>query len=189
MQNLSLSQQQRVRLRQAAVLGITLYGILCLRSPETFRLLDFVNLPVHETGHLVFAPFGEFMAALGGTLLQLIMPLCFVVSFHRRKDYFAAAIVLAWVAQNLWNISVYIGDARAQVLPLVGGGEHDWAYILGRLDLLEHDQAVAGWVRFAGAALFAFAMLRAWHWSARAPVSPAEQRRPGSAPGSESERL
>lgn len=169
MQTLSPRHQQR--LRQALVIGISVYGIACLRSPETFRLLDFVNLPVHETGHLVFAPFGEFISALGGTLLQLIMPLCFVVSFHRRKDHFAAAIVLAWVAQNLWNISVYIADARAQVLPLVGGGEHDWAYILGRLGMLEHDQSLARAVRFAGALLFGWAMLRAWHWSTRPPDS------------------
>lgn len=151
------------------VIGITVYGIVCFRSPETFRLLDFVNLPVHETGHLVFAPFGEFMAALGGTLVQLILPICFVISFYRRNDRFAAAIVLAWVAQNLWNISVYIGDARAQVLPLVGGGEHDWTYILGRLGMLEHDQEIAGGVHFAGMIIFAFAMLRAWHWSAHVP--------------------
>lgn len=161
---------------------IAIYGIVCIRSPETFRLLDFVNLPVHETGHLVFAFFGAFVAALGGTLLQLIMPLCFVISFHRRKDHFAAAIVLAWVAQNLWNISVYIADARAQVLPLVGGGEHDWAYILGRLGLLEHDQAIAVGVRYAGVVLFAFAMLRAWHWSTPSPDAHAPGA--GEIPGS-----
>lgn len=179
MQNLSPRQQQWVR--QAVVLVIAVYGIVCIRSPGTFRLLDFVNLPVHETGHLVFAFFGEFVSALGGTLLQLIMPLCFVISFHRRKDPFAAAIVLAWVAQNLWNISVYIADARAQVLPLVGGGEHDWAYILGRLDLLEHDQGIADCVRYAGVILFAFAMVRAWHWSTQTLDEPAP--RGGKVPG------
>jgi len=39
-------------------------------------------------------------------------------------------VALWWVAQNLWNISVYVKDARAEELPLVGGGEHDWNYLL-----------------------------------------------------------
>jgi hypothetical protein len=38
---------------------------------------------------------------------------------------------------------VYAADARAQELPLVGGGEHDWAYLLGRLHWLQYDQRVA----------------------------------------------
>ena len=182
MQNLSPQLQQR--LRQAFVVGVGVYGVACLRSPETFRLLDFVNLAVHETGHLVFGPFGELIGALGGTLLQLIMPLCFVVSFYRRKDRFAAAIVLAWVAQNLWNISVYVGDARAQVLPLVGGGEHDWAYILGEFGMLQHDQALARAVHLAGTLLFGYAMYQALHWSTRTTVPREEPWLSASVPGS-----
>ena len=32
-------------------------------------LLDGVNLAIHETGHLVFGPFGEFIGFAGGTNL------------------------------------------------------------------------------------------------------------------------
>ncbi|HVE79375.1 MAG TPA: hypothetical protein VNA89_10960, partial [Gemmatimonadaceae bacterium] len=128
------------RLAFVAFLGI--YGVRCLVRPDEYRLLDNVDVAIHETGHLVFAPFGEFITALGGTLFQLIVPLAFVVAFLRRGDRFAASVVLWWVAQNLWNISVYVRDARAQVLPLVGGGEHDWAYLLAELDLLPRDQEV-----------------------------------------------
>lgn len=122
-------------------------------------------LAIHETGHLVFAPFGEFLGFLGGTLFQLLFPLLFYGYFLRQQDRFAASVLLWWVAQNLWNISVYMADARAQGLPLVGGGEHDWAYLLGRMGLLEYDQTLANAVQLAGALLFFWAMLRAFQYS------------------------
>jgi hypothetical protein len=54
---------------------------------------------------------------------------------------------------------VYLQDARRQELPLVGGGEHDWAYLLDVAGLLAHDQLVGGAVRVAGAVVFAVAVL------------------------------
>lgn len=152
-----------VPLRQALVVGLVLYGIVCLRSPEQFRLLDSVNLAIHETGHLVFAPFGEFVGFLGGTLLQLLFPLLFVGYFARQGDRFAAFVVTWWVAQNLWNVSVYVADARAMSLPLVGGGVHDWAYLLGSLGMLEQDHVLSRLIHLAGVALFGWSMWKAFH--------------------------
>ena len=157
-----LSPAARVRLRRGLVALVALYGVLCVRSPDSFGLLDSVDLPIHETGHLVFGPFGEFLGFAGGTLFQLIMPLAFVVYFWRRRERFSASVVLAWVAQNLWNIARYCADARAQELPLVGGGEHDWAYMLGRLGWMEHDTSIAHGIHAAGVLLFAYAVLTAW---------------------------
>ena len=163
------------RARQALVLGLSGYGALCLRNAERFRLLDSVDLAIHETGHLVFAPFGEFLGFAGGTLFQLLFPLFFVFYFRRRADAFASSVVLAWVAQNLWNVSVYVADARARRLPLVGGGEHDWAYLLGRLGLLEQDHAIADALHFAGVLLFGWCMWRAFEEASRtAPATDAE---------------
>ena len=141
----------RTRLRLACTIVLAAYGLACLLHPERGWLLSNVDLAVHETGHLVFAPLGEFVGFLGGTLLQLMMPLAFVAYFLRRGDRYAASVALWWTAQNLWNVGVYAGDARAEELPLVGGGEHDWAYILGSLRLLDHDAAVARAFHFAGA--------------------------------------
>lgn len=129
-------------IRLFAVGVLALYGLLCLRAPNTGRLLDGVDLAIHETGHIVFSPFGEIMTALGGTLFQLIIPATFVAYFWRRRDRYAAGFALWWVAQNLWNISVYVRDARAQELPLVGGGEHDWNYLLGEAGWLARDVAL-----------------------------------------------
>ena len=133
---------------------LALYGFRLLMHPEGGSLMDSVDLPIHETGHLVFAPFGEFIQFLGGTLFQLIMPAAFVVYFMRRKDRFAASCALWWIGQNLWNISVYIADARAELLPLVGGGEHDWAYLLGRMGWLKFDHLIAHDVWFVGVMIY-----------------------------------
>ena len=81
------------------------------------------------------------------------MPLVFMGYFLRRRDRHAATVALWWVAQNLWHISVYVADARAQELPLVGGGEHDWAYMLGELGWMARDTAIARAVHHTGVAL------------------------------------
>ena len=121
--------------------------------------MDSVDLPIHETGHLVFAPFGEFLQFLGGTLFQLIMPSAFVVYFARRRDPHAASVALWWVAQNFWNISVYIADARTENLPLVGGGEHDWAFLLTRLGWLKFDHVIARDAWFLGVLAYIVAIV------------------------------
>ncbi len=144
------------RLALTAALGI--YGFVSLRSPGNYRLLDSVDLAMHETGHLLFGPFGEFIGALGGTLFQIIVPTLFVVYFVRQGDRHAASVTLWWVAQNFWNISVYVRDARAQLLPLVVGGEHDWAYLLWQLGLLEHDQGIGRGVHAIGVLIFLFSV-------------------------------
>ena len=154
--------------RVAAVTVLALYGIAILRDPG-FTLIDNVNLPIHETGHLVFAPFGELVTALGGTLFQLIVPATFVAYFLRRRDQFAASVALWWVAENLWNIAVYVADAQQQALPLVGGGEHDWAFILAELDVLQQDARIAAMVRFAGTLLFVVSVL--WGYASAASGS------------------
>ena len=61
----------------------------------------------------------------------------------------------------------YCADARARELPLVGGGDHDWAHILTRWDALHRDLAVAEALRTAGwACLAAAAAWVAWRWRA-----------------------
>ena len=138
------------RWRGALTLGLALYGLWCGTTPERFHWPDALDLPIHETGHLVFAWGGEVLAALGGTLFQLLLPLAFVVSFVRRGDRHAASVALWWVGQNCWNVARYVADARAQELPLVGGGEHDWAFLLETWGLLARDQAIARDVRLLG---------------------------------------
>ena len=136
--------------RIALTLILAVYGFVLLLDPETFRLIDNVNLAIHEAGHVFFGPFGEFFGFLGGTLMQLIVPLTFLGYFLYRRDQYAASVLLWWVGQNLWNISVYVKDARSMELPLVGGGVHDWRVILGELGHLPRDQEIGQAVYVAG---------------------------------------
>ena len=163
--------------RLGLTIALGLYGIACLRHPEDGGLLDGVDLAIHETGHLVFGPFGEVLGFLGGTLFQLIVPAAFVWYFLARRDRHAATIPLWWIAQNLWNISVYVRDARVQELPLVGGGEHDWAFLLGHFGWLAHDQGIGRGIHAAGTLVYLLAttagVLFALQHSAPAPTADA----------------
>jgi len=109
-----------------------------------------INLAIHETGHFVFMPFGEMMGFLGGSLFQILLPLVFVGYFLKERDGFGAAVALWWVGLNFWDVSPYIADAQAQMLPLVGGGVHDWAVLLGEWGLLRKDAEIARGVHFIG---------------------------------------
>jgi hypothetical protein len=136
-----------------ALVGI--YGIVCAWSPSTFRFLDRVDLVFHEAGHVFFAFLGEFIGILGGSLMQVLIPAGIVAYFVWHRQPYSAAVTLFWVAQSLFNVSVYVKDARAQALPLLGGEEtlHDWHYILGRLGLLNWDQTVGTVIYLAGLVL------------------------------------
>jgi hypothetical protein len=150
------------RWRTVLTVGLAVYGWQTLRTPDVYRWLDSLDLAIHEMGHLLFAFGGEFFMLLGGTLFQLLVPIVFVVALWRQGDRHGATVPLWWLGQNCWNISRYIKDARLQELPLVGGGEHDWALILGQLGWLHRDQAIGGAVFLAGVVLYGVAVIYGW---------------------------
>ena len=159
---------------QAALLaGLTLWGVrLSAASVDSNAagesMLHLVNLPFHEAGHLLFRPFGAFMTSLGGTLGQLLMPLiCFFVLLLKTRDPFGAAVALWWFGQNFLDIAPYINDARAGVLPLLGGnvghrapyGFHDWEYLLTETGLLNLDQTLARFCHLLGSLIMLLALV------------------------------
>jgi hypothetical protein len=147
--------------------ALAVYGIAVLRSENTFTLLDNVNLPIHETGHLVFAPFSEQITALGGTLFQLIVPVAFAINFFVRGDRHAASIMVWWAGENCTYIGSYMADAVVQELPLVGGGEHDWGFLFGEWNVLAYSERIGHDVRLIGGAI----MLAATVWGVHAALS------------------
>jgi hypothetical protein len=146
----------RGRLRGAFLALVAVYAIARVRNVEYWDLLDDLNLAVHEAGHLVFSAFGETATILGGSMFQVLVPAVFVGYFVRSRQRYAAAVTMAWVGVNLLNVARYIGDARAQELPLLGGENsiHDWWYLLINLDLLPKDLVIARWVHFFGVVAF-----------------------------------
>ncbi len=129
---------------------ISIYFFSIIYAPMNGSFLDMVDLPIHETGHLLFRPFGEFMMFAGGTVFQLLMPAIFVGYFIWNKKYYSAAIVLFWFGQNFINIQIYASDAVNMNLPLVGGGEHDWNYLLSQTGLLGSTAQIARMFWFIG---------------------------------------
>ena len=150
------------RWRAVLTLLLAIYGYFCLRSPGDYRWLDSLDLAIHETGHLVFGFDGETLMVMGGTLFQLMVPAAFVVALWRAGDRHGATVPLWWIGQNCWNISAYIRDARTQELPLVGGGEHDWAKLLGDWGWLSRDGALADMVHLVGVMLYLVAIVGGW---------------------------
>lgn len=138
-----------------------------LRDPEYQSLFGGLDLAIHEAGHIVFGPLGDFMGVAGGTILQLAAPLVSGVLFRRQRDWFGIAVAGCWLSINLFDVARYAGDARAQALPLVsptsGDPIHDWGYMLGRLGMLHDDLAIARGIR-ALAVLTMLAGLVAGGW-------------------------
>jgi hypothetical protein len=106
-------------------------------------VLDHANLAFHEAGHVFFGVLGPTLGLYGGTLGQLVFPVVVTVVFLRKGAPLSAAFALLWLFQNLLNIARYVADARAQQLPLVGSGDHDWFNILSRWGALPADTALA----------------------------------------------
>lgn len=138
-------------------------------------VLDSLNLVFHEAGHPIFGLFGwETLTILGGTLMQVLVPLAVAGAAWSRRQAAGTALAFAWAFQNLHNIARYMADARAQVLPLVGGGEHDWFNLFVRWGCLDRDTAIAaathaiGWLGMAGSAAWLI-----WRWLRRAEADSA----------------
>jgi len=120
-------------------------------------LLDSANLAFHEAGHLFYGVFGSTLGLYGGTLGQLTFPVVCLAIFWFRREAVSLAVCLIWLGENLCNIARYAADARAQELPLVGGGEHDWNNILSRWGALDSDLRVGRTFHGLGVAAILFA--------------------------------
>jgi hypothetical protein len=130
----------------------SLFVLYALRNRSGFLFIDYVNLPVHEGGHLLFGWLGQTLGVLGGTLLQLLVPAALTVYFVSQRQASGTTFCAFFFFENLLNISTYMADARAQQLCLVtvGDGEdaiHDWFFLFSKLGVLEHDTEIAHLVR------------------------------------------
>jgi len=107
---------------------------------------------------MVFFIFGYPLYVWGGTIMQLFIPLLFIIAFCMKKDFFASGFSTLWFGESFINVGYYVADARAQDLELLAG-EHDWAYLLGRMNLLQSDQIIGKWLFSIGAFLMILGLL------------------------------
>lgn len=139
--------------RLAGIGWLCFYGIFLLYAAADrsgFLFLDYVNLIIHEAGHFFFSWFGYTIMILGGTLGELLVPLLCAAYFFAKRETPGFAFCSFWFFENFPYIGTYMADARAQVLPLVGSGDHDWDILFGQWGLLQHDQRIGGITRAIG---------------------------------------
>lgn len=151
-----------------------LFYLLKTDDDGFLSVVDHANLVFHEAGHVIFGILGRTLGLYGGTLGQLAIPLIVGAAFLLQREAVSLAIAGVWFFQNFLNIARYIADARVQLLPLVGGGDHDWANILSRWGALAADTRIAGVVTAAGwigmAAVWGWLV---WRWAHSSEEEPA----------------
>jgi hypothetical protein len=134
-------------------------------------IIDMTNLLFHEAGHPAFGVISENLEVYGGTFGQLVFPIATLISFWIQRKLSSFYVACVWLVENVWNISRYMADARARLLPLFGAGDrlHDWEEILGRWNKLDHDVYFAN--RLRAIAWIAITVLTLWFlyraWSSR----------------------
>jgi len=135
--------------------------LLTLAGHGWVPLLSGVDLVIHEAGHALTAWAPPLLCSLAGSVAQVTVPLALAAYFAVRRDGFAVIVLVAGAAESLNGVAVYVADAQAMVLPLVGddgsGAGHDWHNILGGLGLLGSTDSIAGAVRGASVILFVVA--------------------------------
>ena len=144
-----------------------LFAVILFDEDGFILLLDHANLAFHEAGHFLFGMLSRSFGLYGGTLGQLVFPVIACVSCWQRHQAVGVALSGIWLFENFLNIARYMADARAQLLPLVGGGEHDWYHIFSRWGLLSHDTDIAavtstiGWLGMIGCLIWLWRQSRA----------------------------
>jgi len=125
-----------------------------VHDPNWDGLFSALDFGIHELGHVVFSPLGEFMSILGGSFWQLAAPLISAVMFFRQRDYFAISVCSMWLGISLFRMALYMEDARTLSLQLVsiGGGEayHDWNYLFTSFRVLQWDSRIGHITRGLG---------------------------------------
>ena len=125
-------------------------------------ILSAFDLGVHEFGHLLTFWAPPLLCSFAGSFLQVAAPLALGGYFLWRRDSLAAILMIAWSAENLHNVSVYVADAQVMILPLFGddgsGAGHDWHNILLALNALEATDQLALVVKTLSVILFVVAL-------------------------------
>lgn len=124
--------------------------IWCDIDPFHHSFLHMINFPIHEIGHVLFRPFGQFIYIVGGSLFQILVPIFCTIYFFWRQEKFSSAITTMWIGNNFFDVAVYVRDAVYMEIPLASpfsfnseGLIHDWNWLLTQTGMLAHSDFVA----------------------------------------------
>lgn len=136
-----------------AAIACVAAGVWVLVGGQSAFLLSYVDLGFHELGHLVFSWVPGLFPALAGSIIQVAVPIGLALYFLLRKEPYGSGLMFAWAATSAAHVSVYAADAPFQTLTLLGGGTHDWAWVLGSVGHIEWAAPLASGIRWFGVAL------------------------------------
>jgi hypothetical protein len=164
--------QRRLNVYKAAgaLLLIAVWGWFALVQNDQTPIFVYLNIAVHEIGHVLFRPFGELTMLVMGSGFEVLFPLAVGAYFLvRRRDVIATAVAWGWSASALASAATYIGDADDGRLALLGAtgpdAAGDWERILGEefFDKVFLADRIAGFVRTLGFVLWIVALgLAGW---------------------------
>ncbi|HME01107.1 MAG TPA: hypothetical protein VKM93_27815 [Terriglobia bacterium] len=132
-----------------------IFLLYALNNRTGTLLIDYVFLPIHEGGHLLFSYFGHTLMVAGGTILQLGVPLLLAIYFAFQRQPTGVAFCSFFFFENFLNVATYMADSRRMELQYVTVGdpdlaEHDWFSMFSQMGVLEYDTKIATVVRLLG---------------------------------------
>ena len=172
-----------------ALVLIGVWGWFAVLHGDQTPVFVYLNIAVHEAGHVLFRPFGELTMLIMGSGFEVLFPLAMAAYFLAlRKDAVAGAVCLGWCASALASAATYIGDADDGRLALLGAtgpdAAGDWERILGVefFDKVFLADRIAGVVRTLGVVVWIAALALAvgavaWHGRATARSAASASRR------------
>jgi hypothetical protein len=178
-----------------AVPLIGVWGWFAVLHGDQTPIFVYLNIAVHEVGHVLFRPFGELTMLIMGSGFEVLFPLLMAGYFVAlRKDTVAGAVCLGWGASALASAATYIADADDGALLLLGAtgpdAAGDWERILGVefFDKVYLADRIAGFVRAAGVVVWIVALAIAagtivWQVRAARPTSTPAPRSTASPAG------
>ena len=153
-----------------ALLLIAVWGWFALVKNDQTPIFVYLNIASHESGHVLFRPFGELTMLIMGSGFEVLFPLSVgAVFLLGKRDLVATAVCWGWAASALASAATYIADADDGQLALLGAtgpdAAGDWERILGEefLDKVYLADSIAGAVRTLGYVLWFVALgVAAW---------------------------
>ncbi|MDP9119189.1 MAG: hypothetical protein M3M93_02790 [Actinomycetota bacterium] len=153
-----------------ALLLIAVWGWFALVKNDQTPIFVYLNIATHESGHVLFRPFGELTMLIMGSGFEVLFPLSVgAVFLLGKRDLVATAVCWGWAASALASAATYIADADDGQLALLGAtgpdAAGDWERILGEefLDKVYLADSIAGTVRTFGYVLWFVALgVAAW---------------------------
>jgi hypothetical protein len=148
------------------LIALVAFALFLMRWMSTdsdgyLRIVDDINLVIHEAGHPIFGIFGEWPMWFGGTWMELLVPAGIAVAFWYQRSALSAAFAAVWFFENFHYIGWYMADAKDMLLPLAGGGEHDWNTIFTHYGVLDQYEQISntfiriGYIGIVASLLFA----------------------------------